>query len=190
MVRAAPSPGEFVPAGNPDRLRALHQRIADLNRARLTRARAEGRSTFGLLGTDQVYRHPDDDGRPVSHEELTGEQLSRAELAGFVVTERPKHVERYDRAILDGRRRSRVQLRRVNTPATVTGRAPRMSTNGRRRGSRRTGSGSRAGPDDDPDLPSKPPLGLRLWRHRVAPLETRLGRVNAPLAALLREVRP
>jgi hypothetical protein len=45
---------EFIPAGDTDRLWAVHRRIAEQSHKRLDRARARGGERFILLGTEHV----------------------------------------------------------------------------------------------------------------------------------------
>lgn len=152
--RAANPLGQFIPKGSDDELRILLRELADLSRDALNRARAGGRRYFTLLGMEHVYRDPDT-GEHVPASEAPQRAFEDGwELVGYRVVANRRRCENFDRAIRHGARRSRVQRARGIGVTQATGREPRETRNGRRRGSRR-GERATSSSSDDPG-PSEP----------------------------------
>ncbi len=148
--------GRFIPKDSEDELRTIFRQIPDLNRERLSRAQAKGRTNVMLLVGEHVYRDPAT-GRLILASEAPQQAFVEGwELAGHQIHEQHRSTGNYDRAIRDGARRSRVQqLRAMTGMQQATGRAPREARNERRRGSRR-GERSSASSSDDPDPDPEP----------------------------------
>jgi hypothetical protein len=188
--RAGNLVGRFIPKGSEDELRTVLNRIADLNRARLHRARSAGRTHVVLLGAEHVYRDPDTGQRVPASEAPQRAFVDGWELVGHRIHEQHRRVGNYDRAISDGARRSRVQHLRATTVTQPTGRAPREARNDRHRGSRRGQRATSSSSDDPEPHPPLPAVRLRLrataptWRqlrHRRLPQAPRAG-AEAPTA--------
>jgi hypothetical protein len=58
LSRAGNPAGRFIPKGSEGDSLAVHRELADLNRERRNRARAQGRPYVALLGAEHVYRDP------------------------------------------------------------------------------------------------------------------------------------
>lgn len=161
--------GRFIPKGSEDELRTGLNQLADLNRARLNRARSAGRTHAVLLGAEHVYRDPDTGQLVPASEAPQRAFVDGWELVGHRVHEQHRTVGNYDRAISDGARRSRVQQLRATTVTQPTGRAPREARNDRHRGSRRGESATSSSSDDpEPEPPGTRPCacGCGLPRRR------------------------